>query len=755
MTRQAYTPRVPTAISHAPAGRLRTGIFSAIVVAAFFSVAGIRPACAQSASVTVTGIRAGFQRIVKTGYWLPVAVDIETRNTDFRGRLQIIVPDSDDLDTSIVREVYVGRDTSETIHHFVKPGGIDARITAQLLDADGRVVAKRQIESGDLSQRPLQASQILVVSLGSPSGLRDENVAVEKVLPTDLPQVFASLVSETELPTQWFAYGAVEHFVLATGDAVMLDRVDPGRASALRTWVRQGGHLVVSVANNWQVVGKSSLIGPLLPAKLTGVVSLRSPESIEVFAGSRSRLVAGPEGIPIATIEDIRGRVLVRHENRPLIVRGAYGLGTVTLMAFDTESGAFRQWAGATDFWHKLLGLARPAPEKEDDTQPMRRMASPSVTDLATVLTWRLEHFPSVTVVPFGWVALLIFLYILLIGPVDYFFLKRVVGRLELTWITFPTWVIIISVAAYYTAYWLKGDSLRINRIEVVDVDQASETLRGTGFLSIFSPRIDTYTLATTPSLAAAGGWADLGLGREQSDRTTSWLGVPEDAFRSLYSQGNVGLLGRKGYLYHGPEANAVENAPIKVWSVGSFTSRWLAKAHNVLDADLRTDDNLITGTITNRLDVPMTDVIVAFGSIAYELGRLEPNIALDLATRHQRLLSGLLDDQTLANLSQNRFVAGPQRQEPEIGSLMRALLFAARTPERFRQLPNHYHRDLDLSSRLDLGKVVILARVDAPGGQLWINGLPETHNQPPAVNAETRQDTFLRVILEPKRTKP
>ena len=76
-------------------------------------------------------------------------------------------------------------------------------------------------------------------------------------------------------------------------------------------------------------------------------------------------------------------------------------------------------------------------------------------------------------VVSFGWVALLIVLYILLIGPVEYFFLKRVLGRLELTWITFPIIVLTVSLAAYFTAYALKGRDLKVNKIDVVDVDPA------------------------------------------------------------------------------------------------------------------------------------------------------------------------------------------------------------------------------------------------------------------------------------------
>ena len=73
----------------------------------------------------------------------------------------------------------------------------------------------------------------------------------------------------------------------------------------------------------------------------------------------------------------------------------------------------------------------------------MARGARPyGVSDLSTILRTALEQFPGVKLIPFGWVAFFIFLYILLIGPGDYFFLKKVLKRMELTWITFPTIVL-------------------------------------------------------------------------------------------------------------------------------------------------------------------------------------------------------------------------------------------------------------------------------------------------------------------------
>ena len=88
------------------------------------------------------------------------------------------------------------------------------------------------------------------------------------------------------------------------------------------------------------------------------------------------------------------------------------------------------------------------------------------VTDLSTQLRAALEQFPGVKLIPFGWVAFFIFLYILLIGPGDYFFLKKVLKRMELTWITFPTIVLTVSLIAYYAAYVLKGNDLLVNKVD-------------------------------------------------------------------------------------------------------------------------------------------------------------------------------------------------------------------------------------------------------------------------------------------------
>ena len=102
-------------------------------------------------------------------------------------------------------------------------------------------------------------------------------------------------------------------------------------------------------------------------------------------------------------------------------------------------------------------------------------------------------------VISFGWVALFILIYIIIVGPLDYYFLKRVVKRLELTWITFPTVVITISVASYFIAYYLKGNDQLINKVDLVDIDLQTRQVYGHTWFTIFSPPSSTTRLAWTP----------------------------------------------------------------------------------------------------------------------------------------------------------------------------------------------------------------------------------------------------------------
>src|SRR5207249_4321825 len=112
----------------------------------------------------------------------------------------------------------------------------------------------------------------------------------------------------------------------------------------------------------------------------------------------------------------------------------------------------------------------------------------------------------------------------------------KVFKRLEWTWITFPTVVLLVSVIAYFTAYALKGNDLKINKIDLIDLDMRTDLdaaqrtrkayAHGTAWFTILSPRIQNYTVGIEPALRAWGDKGAAGL----SGVEVSWLGRPEAA---------------------------------------------------------------------------------------------------------------------------------------------------------------------------------------------------------------------------------
>ena len=83
----------------------------------------------------------------------------------------------------------------------------------------------------------------------------------------------------------------------------------------------------------------------------------------------------------------------------------------------------------------KLLDF-RHRPRRRKARRPIRRRYG--YTDLSGQLRSSLDKFTGVKVIPFALVAMMIVGYILLIGPGDYFLLKKVFRRMEWTWFTFP-----------------------------------------------------------------------------------------------------------------------------------------------------------------------------------------------------------------------------------------------------------------------------------------------------------------------------
>ena len=741
-----------------------------VVVAVLATVLG-ESASAASRAVEVENIRVGFQERYKVGTWTPVWLQLRGGLDGFNGVLEVVAQDEDGTPTVIRQAVQVTPGGTQRVTAYVRPGSMDPDFaTLRFRDGQsGRLVAPDVVIGNVLGSKPpepLSQEDYQLLSLGRPAGVdmipslpgynaNKTNNAVPggRAREVVVPRLQAI---DDLLPGRWYGFDAVDVVIVDTNDKEMLATLSGNRGEALKQWVRRGGHLVVAVSSNWQAVN-DGLLGEMLPVKLNGQAQVSPFDSLESFTGGSHQVAFENEPARVARFEEIDargGKVIASTLSTPLVVRGAYGFGRVTVIGMDVDAKPFSGWPDRALFFVRVLDL-KGSNAAINPTSPGTRIVTNNVSDLATLIRRSLDQFQGVTLIPFGWVAGFIVLYILLIGPGDYFFLKKVLKRMELTWITFPTIVVTVSLLAYYAAYVVKGTDLRVNKIDVIDVDLEAKVTRGTSWVNLFSPQNRDYSVAVvpiSPNLDAPTDPKTVVTPPPGTEVVLTWFGAPEAGLRGMNTRGQGMGFGGGGYSY-APigKAEELEDVRVGIWSTKGFVARWYGpapSAGSIVEVDLQpVGSDRLAGTITNRLPVALKDTIVAFGrQVYYKIGTIEAGETFEIGTASDRsldrALASFLQEKRPSFIPANFYLS--QNETINRVDLIREMMFHDSDASGLETVPSRTHHELDLTGQLALGRPMLVATIDRPGTQLVLGNAPG--------EAKTDQTTLLRVILPLKK---
>ena len=774
--------------------------------------------------------------VAKRNTWAPVYVRLEMLGEykDGGANLKVETTDGDDLKTTLVVPLLptlADRKPGEKI----EPAELPYIPYARVGDRIGEVVLTVLSAPTDGS-RPKELSEpyrftsqaryvqfkdpASYVVLGIGSRLPTFDLPAEKReakpgQPNQQPQpgyrdgrVQTAILSDVrEMPDQWFGYGAADLVVLGTGAAAgeFLDELfDPQKSArftaqreALFEWVRRGGKLLVSVGANAGKLVQSPVFQDLLPLPLSseqpsravGDLPLRFQVANAVPVGGRLSMAPRPGEFAVARFGKTSprpARVLLATADpaaEPVVTQVPFGLGKVTAVGFDLDRSPFAEFPQRAEFWDWLLreaGTARTSLPSEAKGTNVVDFSRPDREDeLAGGLRQGVDSFEGVPVISFGWVALFIVLYTLLIGPVEYFFLKKVVGRLELTWVTFPLIVLTVSAGAYLFAYAIKGNDLKLNKVDLVDVDLRGGRVYGRTWFTLFSPRIESYTVGVEPR----AGWAKANPEFPPPAPLVDWMAGGRG--------GGGGSIISRGYSYNsanGPRglvlADGLRSVPVQVWSTKAFTGQWVGevdKAAPPVKADLAhppASPGAVAGSLVCNLPVgALAEPVLVYAGKVYKLPALAPGQTIDIPALGPEVEGGLpADPDWFTGNAPAYYDATARADGPAVNqvSLWRAL-FHERAAARDVKggLENASLRDLDLSWRLTEGnrdEAILLVRVPAVNGPadqlltdpagpsattLWLKGLPGEGART-VVPGTLRQETYIRVFIPiPPAAKP
>jgi hypothetical protein len=715
----------------------------------------------------------------KAGFWAPVYVSFTSGVEARSGTLVVESTDSDDVQNNYTIALPPGGlHVGETYHFlsYTKPGSASGDINVLVHTENRTYETKTRFDA-------LGPPDVFFLTLGSRlPGLRQTLAQLNEKgsRASSMRAAFVDPQFVGMLPTEWFGYSGVDLLILTTGNRDFVSdllREKDKRKEALAEWVRRGGRLVISLGRNQDMI--PALFERMqmdLPVTIAGNLAVPNLESLQGWlppgvkplnqaAGKNPRDSAAP--IEVARLERKPGRDLEfivpsreGDKSPPVLVRAPYGLGQVVLVAFDLDQKPFSSWAGQPDFWKKLHEKLRAKPFEPAPVSGMPRYnANQFGNELAGAMERSLENFTDIPVISFGWVALFILIYILIVGPLDYFFLKKVVKRLELTWITFPTVVLVVSAVAYFAAYAIKGNDLKINKLDLIDIDLHNGRSYGNTWFTVFSPRIQLYTVGVEPTFPA-------GPPAGERDVTVTWLGRPDEGYGG-YGRARSQSLFRRTYDY-APSATGLRGVPIQVWSTKSFTASWerpLDTSKALIEADLRLQQPLpvVEGTLTSHLPVALDEAVLIHSEgrtdsniKVYSIGTLQPGKPFQVSAGTQSRPLG----QWVSEFGTGATETPGMTREIPLPSLMRRVMFHGASPQEV--WGNSSLQSLDQSWRRNFqGEAILVGHIakqegpcetvaEAPAtpSRLWLGELPGSSAPRPPLAGKMVQETYVRMFI-------
>ncbi len=795
------------------------------VLAALLAAAGV--AGAQSHPLKIKSVKIGFpngpnptQRdddgtgayVCKANVWAPVYLEIEVLR-DFNREAVIVLEssDPDDLGTTVtvplqnLSDVRPGTTLSAAELAYlpcVRIGGNEFTVSIRE-PGGGRQLAEPKRQS---FVRKRDTSSYIVLSIGSrlpgfelppdTAGVRGQKVELAVI---DNPFL---------LPDRWYGYDGADLVVLATGSASVQNFLAPlftdpqhkPRLNALLEWVRRGGRLVVSVGQNASFAASFPVLQELLPMRLPEkdlteqVKELPMEWHVHGVGEKKAKLNAlsvKAGTFPVVNFvphADRGARQIVppadtlREGSRRAVVQAPYGLGRVTLVGFDLDRSPFVDYEDRPKAWDLILREcgANRAPQSFNKSNNFSYNGI-SEDELANEMRQHADAFASVPVISFGWVAAFIVLYTLLIGPVEYYVLKKVFKRLELTWITFPIIVLTVSAIAYFSAYALKGSDMKVNKVDIVDIDPATDRVYGRTWFTVFSPRIDTYRLGIEP---APGWFAD---GKAHGGALVDWTGSGTGRRGGLFRRSYQYGLAQPGDPATAQFSDGLVDVPIQVWSTKAFAADWSAmtdKQSPLITSDLvhpPAQPANVVGTFTLNLPFKeLQDVYLVYAGKAYKWDAIPTgvpvNAFLDDAKVDGEWMTKLASLSVMTAVNQPNFgrVNTPKAVSNGVAPAFNAMFHEESQKSNDTAAPrNSTLRRLDQSWRLSSlhrDEVIVVGRVpmvrdvqaeelltaaDSPSPtRIWLKDLPGAGKKRAPQQGTIQQETFVRIYVPVKPFK-
>src|ERR1700674_398104 len=565
--------------------RLAARIALATMVAATALAAASVGALAAGNAVTLT-VHVGYQDAVKLGEWMPVTIDAKNTGPGVDGTLEVqeVLTSQPGVTGLPIYQgpISLASGASKRIRTYVTIDTTLASVTARIVQS-GRVVVS-QDWAGPTGGTPSTLIGVLSdqgTSLDTFAAVHPASIAARVV------HLAAGDLAESAIPLRAFDILAIDDFAT--------DSLTTGQRTAIGDFVRAGGDLLLGTGAAWHKT-LAGLPTAIVPMTVSGTTSVAPP-------------LLGGAPVEVATGASTPGPVWLATGSQPLLLERQVGAGTVTMATFDWNQDPVAGWSGTAPLLRQII--ARSVIGVGSSNQnfayatgvpgPLSFTSQPSIASKSGALSSTLGNLPGLDLPSLQLTGLLVLLYVLLVGPVNYIVLGAM-RRRALAWVTVPLIAVIAAGGAYGAGVFTKGRSVQANQITILHAQPGWDHAYQETYTGIMAPSRGDYQ-------AAIGG------GR---------LLISPIVNNSGFGPGAFGTGSRAGSLRINVDNNNVTLPGMTAFVLGGFATESMSSAPQ-LGAHLQLVNGKLTGTIENHSNLTFTDAVLIMGDNFQTFGALKP----------------------------------------------------------------------------------------------------------------------------------
>jgi hypothetical protein len=546
------------------------------------ALAGASIGAAAASGVTLS-VLVGYQDVVKPGEWMPVTVVAKNTGAGIDGTLELHEALNGQPDISgfpVYQEpISLASGATKRIRAYAVIDTTGATITARIVQ-NGRVVVSQDSGSTSTTSTMIGVLSDQGASLDSFAAVHPASVAARVV------HLAAGDIAESAIPLRAFDILAIDDFAT--------DSLTEGQRTAIGDFVRAGGDLLLGTGAAWHKT-MAGLPAAILPMTVSGTTTVTTS-------------LLGGAPVEVATGAVTPGPIWLGAGSQPLLFERQVGAGTVTLATFDWNQDPIAGWSGTAPLLRQLI--ARSVIGVGGSNQnfyamgvpgPVSFTSQPTIASKSGALSSTLGNLPGLDLPSLQLTGLLVLLYVLLVGPVNYIVLGAM-RRRALAWVTVPLIALIAAGGAYGAGVFTKGRSVQANQITILHAQPGWDHAYQETYTGIMAPSRGDYQ-------ATIGG---------------GQLLISPIVNNNGFGPGAFGTGSRAGSIRINVDSNNVMLPGMTAFVLGGFATESMSSAPQ-LGAHLQLVNGKITGTIENHSNLAFTDAVLIMGDSFQTFGALKP----------------------------------------------------------------------------------------------------------------------------------